>query len=370
MRVLNVMSRFNVGGTSQWLYQLSKGLDEREIENLLIIGDCPKGEREDLRLRELKSKRISGLGPKKSPLHTFRAFLALRREIKLFDPDIVNTHTSKAGFLGRIAAKSLKSKVKVVHTYHGHVLHGYFNPFFEAIIRFTEIFLNNFTDLFLVSGEQVLRDLQEAKIIRNKPVTSIWPAVPEIKVGDRIELRKSWGIPQEVVVFGWLGRKVPIKRLDRILRLAKERPNYIFVIAGDGEAAKERFPEYFHQGELVNVVERGFTSPSDLWSVADVCLLTSDNEAMPISPIEAALCGRPVVATDAGATREVVLNGKTGFIGSKNQTELLALLDQLGSSKALREKMGRAAHEFASSRFSPKLSIEGQIAGYKSIYVV
>jgi hypothetical protein len=131
MRVLNVMSRFNVGGTSQWLYQLSKGLDERKIDNLLIIGDCPKGEREDLRLRELNSTRISGLGPKKSLVSTFKAFLELREEIQLFNPDIVNTHTSKAGFLGRIATKSLKSKAKVVHTYHGHVLHGYFNPFIE-----------------------------------------------------------------------------------------------------------------------------------------------------------------------------------------------------------------------------------------------
>ena len=365
MRVLNVMSRFNVGGTSQWLYQLSKGLDEKKIENLLIIGDCPKGEREDLRLGELNSQRISGLGPKTSPLHTLRAFLALRKEIKLYNPDIVNTHTSKAGFLGRVATKSLRSKAKVVHTYHGHVLHGYFNPFFETIIRFMEILLNRFTDLFLVSGEQVLRDLQEAKIIRNKPAMTIWPAVPEIKVGNGIELRRSWGIPQEAVVFGWLGRKVPIKRLDRILGLAQERPNYTFVLAGDGTAAKDSFPEYFHNGELVNVIERGFTSPSDLWAVADVCLLTSDNEAMPISPIEAALCGRPAIATDAGSAREVVLDGQTGFISPKLQANLLALVDQLGSSEALREKMGVAAYKFADLRFSPKSSIERQIAGYK-----
>jgi glycosyltransferase involved in cell wall biosynthesis len=358
------MSRFNVGGTSQWLYQLSRGLDERKIENLLIIGDCPKGEREDLRLRELNSMRISGLGPKTHPLHTLRAFLALRKEIKLYNPDIVNTHTSKAGFLGRIATKSLKSKAKVVHTYHGHVLHGYFNPFFETIIRFTEILLSRFTDLFLVSGEQVLRDLQEAKIIKNKPAMTIWPAVPEIKVGNRIELRKSWGIPQEALVFGWLGRKVPIKRIDRILELARERPNYIFILAGDGAAAKETFPEYFLNGELANVMEREFTSPSDLWAVADVCLLTSDNEAMPISPIEAALCGRSVIAIDAGSTREVVLDGETGFVSPKSQASLLSLVDQLASSKALREKMGGVGHDFASSRFSPESSIERQIVGY------
>jgi glycosyltransferase involved in cell wall biosynthesis len=86
---------------------------------------------------------------------------------------------------------------------------------------------------------------------------------------------------------------------------------------------------------------------------------------MPISPIEAALCSRPVIVTDAGSAREVVMDGKTGFVSPKNKADLVFRVDQLGSSGALRENMGRAAHEFASSRFSPESSIQHQIAGYK-----
>ena len=361
------MSRFNVGGTSQWLYQLSRGLDERGITNLLLVGNCSKGEQEDRRLSKLNHKRIPGLGPGTSPIKTLSAFFALRREIKKIDPDIINTHTSKAGVLGRLAAKTTRSRPKVIHTYHGHVLHGYFNPFTEYLIRSIEIFLGLFTDLFLVSGERVLAELKCARIIRNKPTRTIWPAVPEIKPGNRLSLRESLGISGEAIVFGWLGRKVPIKRIDRILDLAKARPDYNFVLAGDGESIKKTYPDYFGSGEVPNLKELGYTSPSDLWAIADVCLLTSDNEAMPISPIEASLCSRPVIATDAGSTSEVVIHGQTGFIAFKDSTELLEFVDRLAQSKSLREKMGQAAHKFARSKFSPHLSIDYQVDSYKSL---
>lgn len=364
MKVLNIMSRFNVGGTSQWLYQLSRGLDNQNISNLLLIGDCPDGEREDDGLANLKHRRITGLGPKTSALQTLKAIRQLRREIKNFDPDIINTHTSKAGVLGRIAAKSSGSKAKVVHTYHGHVLHGYFNPIFQSLIRFIEITLSLITDLFLVSGEQVLQDLRQAGIIRSKPVLTIWPAVPDLTPGDRKELRKSLGIPNDAVVFGWLGRKVPIKRIDRIVELARSRPSHYFVIAGDGEEVKIPGSNYSAEG-LGNLVELGFTSPSSIWAISDICLLTSDNEAMPISPIEAALCGKPVIATDAGSTREVVIQGETGFVCQKDVKELLAYVDLLASDKALRAKLGDEARKFALAKFSTQSSIERQIVGYK-----
>lgn len=359
------MSRFNIGGTSQWIYQLSQGLDKRGISNTLLIGDCPKQEREDSRLLELDYKRIPGLGPKTSPLQTFRAFLALRKEIKLSNPDIVNTHTSKAGVLGRLAAISTKTNSKIVHTYHGHVLDGYFNSTLENLIRWIEIFVSSFTDLFFVSGEKVLLDLKDAGIIGNKPSVTVWPAVPEILVGDRSELRRSLSIPDEAVVFGWLGRKVPIKRIDRILDLAKARPEYRFIIAGDGESIRETYSEFFLNDGLPNVLELGFTSPSAIWAISDVCLLTSDNEAMPISPIEAALCGRPSIVTDVGSSREVLMNSETGFVSSKKTSEMLSFIDQLAGSKILRKKMGQAAYNFARSRFSPQSSIDRQIAGYK-----
>ena len=121
------MTRFNVGGTSQWLFNLSQGLSENEIENLLLVGECPKSETEDSRLSKIPHKKIVGLGPKNSLASTISSFFQLRRAIKDFRPDIVNTHTSKAGVLGRIAAFSLPNRPTIVHTYQviRHALRPY-----------------------------------------------------------------------------------------------------------------------------------------------------------------------------------------------------------------------------------------------------
>lgn len=366
MKVLNIMSRFNVGGTSQWLYQLSIGLSENKIDNLLVIGECPANEKEDIRLKDLNHLKVDGLGPKTSIFSTVQAFLRLRKIIKEYSPEIINTHTSKAGVIGRLASKSVKGKSKIVHTYHGHVLTGYFNKVIELGIQSVEILLSLVTDYFLVSGEKVLSDIKKAKIIRGSNFITVWPAVPDYSLNNREELRRSHGIEPEKIVIGWLGRKVPIKRIDRILEVASQIPDAIFLIAGDGESIKQTYSKYFQNGQLTNVKELGFSTPSDIWSMSDIAVLTSDNEAMPISPIEAALGSLPVVAIDAGATSEVVLDGLTGFLCSKKPEEFAATLKTLVRDASMRSKLGEAGRKLALSRFSPESSVQRQIQGYRA----
>ena len=360
------MSRFNVGGTSQWLYQLSIGLSENKIENLLVIGECPAHEKEDIRLKDLNHLKVDGLGPKTSIFSTVQAFLRLRKIIKEYSPEVINTHTSKAGVIGRLASKSVKGKSKIVHTYHGHVLTGYFNKVIEFGIQTVEIFLSFITDYFLVSGEKVLSDIKKAKIIRGSNFMTVWPAVPDYSLNNREKLRRSHEIEPERIVIGWLGRKVPIKRIDRILEVASQLPDAIFLIAGDGESIKQTFSQYFQNGKLTNVKELGFSTPSDIWSMSDIAVLTSDNEAMPISPIEAALGSLPVVAIDAGATSEVVLDGLTGILCSKKPEEFAAALKTLIRDASMRSKLGEAGRKLALSRFSPESSVQRQIQGYQA----
>lgn len=365
MRVLNIMSRFNVGGTSQWLFQLSQGLSESGIDNLLVIGDCPKSELEDSRLMGISHQRVKGLGPKVSIYKATKGFFELRKVIKEFKPDIVNTHTSKAGVIGRIATFSIKKRPVIVHTYHGHVLSGYFNPLIEGAVKRIEILLSFITDYFLVSGEQVLNDISKARIIRGEKALQIWPAVPDLKVGERKALRLNFDISDNKLVVGWLGRKVPIKRVDRILELAGRNPEITFLLAGDGTSIRSQFPNLFKDGALKNVIEAGFMTPSDIWAISDICLITSDNEAMPISPIEAALASRPIIATDAGATREVLIDGKTGILCTADITDLASALNKLSKDSSLRQEMGRAGRQFVLKKFAPKASVERQIEGYK-----
>lgn len=365
MRVLNIMSRFNVGGTSQWLFQLSQGLSEIGIDNLLVIGDCPKSELEDSHLLRISHQRVKGLGPKVSIYKATKGFFELRKVIKEFKPDIVNTHTSKAGVIGRIATFSLKKRPVIVHTYHGHVLSGYFNPLIEGAVKRIEILLSFITDYFLVSGERVLNDISKARIIRGEKALQIWPAVPDLKVGERKALRLNFDISDNKLVVGWLGRKVPIKRVDRILALAGRNPEITFLLAGDGASIRSQFTNLFKDGALKNVIEAGFMTPSDIWAISDICLITSDNEAMPISPIEAALASRPIIATDAGATREVLVDGKTGILCSRDIADLASALDKLSIDSSLREEMGRAGRQFVLKKFAPKASVERQLEGYR-----
>jgi glycosyltransferase involved in cell wall biosynthesis len=159
---------------------------------------------------------------------------------------------------------------------------------------------------------------------------------------------------------------VPIKRIDRILDVASQIPDAIFLIAGDGESIKQTYPKYFQNGKLTNVKELGFSTPSDIWSMSDIAVLTSDNEAMPISPIEAALASLPVVAIDAGATSEVVLDGLTGFLCSKKPEEFVATLKTLVRDASTRSKLGEAGRKLALSRFSPESSVQRQIQGYRA----
>jgi len=366
LRVLNIMSRFNVGGTSQWLIQLSSGLTAQGIENHLIIGDCPASEREDVRIADIDHLRLRGLGPKTSPISTFKALLELRTAIKKFNPDIINTHTSKAGVIGRLASKTVRSQAAIIHTYHGHVLSGYFSKPLEFAIKSIEKILGAFTDYYLVSGEKVLEDIRKAGIIRGSNVLNIWPAVPHYEVSNRNEARKKLGISPETVVVGWLGRKVPIKRIDRILDAASQLPDVTFLIAGDGENIRKSFPEYFAGDKGANVIEHGFSTPKEIWSASDIAILTSDNEAMPISPIEAAIASLPVIAIDAGATREVMMDGITGILCTKDSVSLVQAIKSLARDPKLRATMGSAARKLALSKFSPASSVQRQIEGYQA----
>lgn len=361
------MSRYNVGGTAQWLYQLSHGLSDNQIENMMLVGNCPKGEVEDERLSSIKHTKIAGLGPGTNPLSTLMAFFQIRREIKKFHPDIVNTHTSKAGVLGRLAAKSIRHSPKVIHTYHGHVFYGYFNPIIEFGVKRIEQILGLFTDIFFALGDKVLKDLKTLHLVNNENYHQVLPGVADpVRLG-RDVVRKDLGIKSDSFVIGWLGRKVPIKRLDRILDIAEINPEMTFLIAGVGTPVRETYKNRFSNGKLSNVIEKSFATPAQIWSASDVCLITSDNEGIPTSSIEAALYSIPVVSTDAGSIRDVVVDGATGFICLSKINSLSDALRRLQNEPGLAKEMGSKARKLALDKFSPEASVQTQIRGYKKV---
>ena len=365
MKVLNIMSRFNVGGTAQWLNQLSVGLDKNDIENELLVGNCSLDEIEDERLHSLTHKKILGLGPGTSIQNTIKAFFEIRKEINAYRPDIVNTHTSKAGVIGRIAAVSIRPRPKIVHTYHGHVFSGYFNPFIAAAIKLIERSLAHVTDYFFTLGERVFNDLRALKIVNQDNYFQVLPGVEDVLKIEKTQARKNLGIESDSVVVGWLGRKVPIKRLDRILDLAQKNQDLVFLIAGVGPSVKTTFKSRFANGSLSNVIEIDYATPSEIWSASDICLLTSDNEGIPTSAVEAALFSLPVVSTDAGSISDVVKNGVTGYICKSEIDSISKVLRELANSPKLRISMGEQARNLALEKFSPASFIKSHTFGYE-----
>jgi glycosyltransferase involved in cell wall biosynthesis len=360
------MSRFNVGGTSQFLFHLSKEIESKNFPNLLVVGDCSKIETEDPRLASLPHIKLRGLGPDDSILQALVAIFKLRRIIKEFAPDVINTHTSKAGFIGRIANATFRKRFNLAHTFHGHVFHGYFNPLLEWILKRIERQLMPLTDFVYVVGDRVLRELQSLKIISNKPYKIVWPYVPEFALGNRSELRKQLGISENATVIGWLGRKVSIKRLDRIVELSKRLPNCIFLIAGDGSPLLR--VEKIVDVPLVqsNIIELGVSSPGFVWTVSDMCLSVSDNEGIPISPIESSIAGKPVIATNVGSTEEVVVHGLTGYLCQPNiESIVFSLVLLIDNPKRLQE-FGRNAEIFAKTKFDSQRVIQSYIEGYET----
>lgn len=354
MQIMHVITRFNRGGTATWLRTLITVQKNQGNEVSLLAGLVQNDEAEDENFNNLGGIHIQNLGRKISPFDDIKAFFEIRNQIKTIKPDIINTHTSKAGLLGRLAAISLIKRPAIVHTYHGHLLYGYYGKSTTKLFSILEWALSFLTDVFIVSGENVKRDLEIAGVLRDKNVFQLAPGVlaPELK--DRNQSEKN------SVIVGWLGRLTKIKRPDRLLELAKQFPNVIFFIGGEGDLESE-----LRKNAPSNVRFLGWVDSFDFWQRCDIALLTSENEAQPISLIEAALCSLPSIAENVGSVSNVITHQKTGLLVSNFEDRVTSLNTLIGDPK-LRLKMGNEARKDVGERFSIDQFIASHNEAYKS----
>lgn len=356
---MQIMTRVNSGGTARWLENLSLGLQAEGHDVIILAGEVAGNEIEDKFFAESDGIRIPGLGRSISPLDDIRAFIALRKTLKRLSPDVINTHTSKAGVLGRLAALSLgKERPRIIHTFHGHLLYGYFSNISIFVISLIERILARFSDRLISSGEIVRDELLVRKIGRLSKFIVIRPGIPLPVFEERDIARSRFSISHEEVVVGWLGRMEKIKRPDRLIKIAKSHPEAKFLVGGSGsefERTKTDAPK--------NIIFAGWSTPEVVWGASDIALLTSDNEAQPISLIEAGLAGIPSISTSVGSVAEVIHNGETGFICS-SETDLDKRLSEVIGSIELREKLGRAAKNEMLSKFG----LEQFIARHNEVY--
>jgi len=356
IRVLRVVARMNVGGPAVQVSALATGLDPSRFESRLLVGSVGPGEADhlDLRGRGVPHQRITGLGRAPHPLDDARALGQIVREVRRFRPHIVHTHTAKAGVLGRLAA--MRGRVPIrVHHFHGHLLHGYFSPAKTRAVIEVERLLARSTTRLLTVGTRVRDELIAARIGRVGQYRVMPPGVDLGPVPPRDEARRALGLPADVPVIAYVGRLIPVKRPDRLLEVAaalsSRGRDVTTLVVGDGPLRAET--EAGARAADTPVRFLGWRSDIEaIYAAADVVVLTSDNEGMPVSLIEAALAGRPAVTTRVGSAPEVVVDGVTGFVTDASASAVVEALERLLADDQERAAMGVAARERAEREFS------------------
>ena len=359
-----MIARVNLGGTARWLETLTAEQMATGQEVIVATGHVQGDEVEDPGADTMPLVRLDRLGRAVSPLDDVMALRELRDLIGDLQPDVVNTHTAKAGLVGRAAALSLgRRRPALVHTVHGHLLKGYFSATTVRGISMTEKLMASASDLVLAAGQKVRDDLVAARIVSADKVVVVRPGVRDFTRIDPVLARAELGIAdlgEGRPVAGWLARVVRVKRPDRLVAVAKVTPGVDFIAGGDG-ALRPGLDEHAPG----NVRTLGWADPATFWSACDLAVLTSDNEAMPYSLVEAALAGLPTVTTDAGSASEVVVDGVTGLVVPLSPMAVARGVQQLVADPAAMAAMGAAARERALVEFSPQRMLAEHTAAYE-----
>jgi glycosyltransferase involved in cell wall biosynthesis len=370
LRVLRVIARMNVGGPALQVTGLVEGMDPGRFDHRLLTGLVGPDEADyvDLRAPGLPLTRVPGLGRSPRPWDDLRALRTLTREMRLFRPHIVHTHTAKAGVLGRAAAKAAGVPA-LVHTFHGHLLHGYFSPPVTRVVVETERGLARLTDRLVAVGGQVRDDLLQAGIGRACQYAVVAPGIALPVMPARAAARQSLGLSPDVPVVVLVARLTAIKRPERFLelarRLAHTHPSAVFAVCGEGDL----LPALQAQAGP-NVRFLGWRGDVEtVYAASDLVVLTSDNEGMPVSLIEAALCGVPAVATRVGSVAEVVLDGQSGLLCPPDVEELTRHVSRLLSEDGLRSRLGAGAAAHAMAHFGRARLVTDTESLYEEIAV-
>jgi len=353
-KVFIVIARLNQGGTAKYIYELYKGLKEVNYEVVVAAGNVQKGETEDLLATRMPVVRIPHLARSLNPINDYIARKHIKKAIRKYNPDIVYSHTFKAGLLVR----SLRLKQQVIHAQHGHSLN---NPEFGKLSKLIWILIEKTlaqrTRFIVTVGRQVGLDLLRIGIGKEKQYVSIPPGVSPPKLLPREEavkkLKLSTHIRLRVV---WLGRFVEVKNPLMVVSLSIKFPDVDFIMGGNGGLLTKVLEE-----KRPNIYLVGWQDSALLLSVADVVINTSKSEGMSLSIIEAQQLGIPVVATNVGSSSEIVVDGVTGLLSNLNDNSFREKLELLLNNNELRNNMKRSAKVNATKKFSVQLLIQNHI---------
>jgi glycosyltransferase involved in cell wall biosynthesis len=365
VRILRVIARMNLGGPAFHVSLLSGRIDPERFATLLAHGREAAGEASaaDLARRYgARDVQVAGLRPELRPLDDGRALGALVRLVRRFRPHIVHTHTAKAGLVGRVAAQVAgRPRPIVVHTYHGHVLEGYFSAPVTAFYRALERAMAARSDRLIGVSQATVDDLVRLGVAeRSKfeviPLGLELDGFLALDPRPRGAFREEMGVGDEELLATFVGRLVAIKRVDVLLRAtagarALGAPLRLAVV-GDGElrGELEALAADLRLGDAVRFT--GYRRDLEaIVGATDVAVLSSDNEGTPVALIEAGAAARPLVATRAGGVAEVVIPG-AGLLVERGDAEGFGdALARLAADPGLRHRFGEQAREHVRLRY-------------------
>ena len=383
IKILRVIARLNMGGPALHVAYLTEGLRKRGYDTTLVAGSLARGEDSMAFVadaRGVEVVRIDELGREISPLRDLMATIRLARLIRKERPQILHTHTAKAGTVGRVAARLAGSRKPpiVVHTFHGHVLRGYFGPVRTLLFRLLERWLAAGTTALIAVSPQVRDDLvslgvapRERFVVIRLGIELDERVAPE--ENGRGESRRYLGIPGDRFAVGWIGRMTAVKRTDDVLiafkSLRDSGVDAVLCMVGDGP---DRLPleQRAHElGVARDTVFLGYQEDvAPFYAAFDVLVLPSGNEGTPVTVIEALAAERPVVATRVGGVPDVVRDGEDGFLVEAGATEDLAdRLGRLARDPALRARMGKKGRERVLPRYAVKRLVDDVDELYRSL---
>jgi glycosyltransferase involved in cell wall biosynthesis len=362
----------NIGGPARHVTVLTARCGP-EFDGALLAGD-PEGREGSLEGEAVgygvRVVRVPHLRRSLSPVSDIVAFLWLLRYFRRERPAIVATHMAKAGTLGRLAA-ALTGVPVIVHTFHGHVLDGYFGRLSTSFFLAVERLLSHVTTQFIAISPEIAADLDRLGIGRGK--TSIVRLGLELEHLTRPEtgrLRGDLGIPAGAPLVGIVGRLVPIKALDLFLESAslvvRNNPDVHFAIVGDGELWDQLHRDVQSRGLNHRMHFTGWRA--DLAAVycdLDMVVCCSRNEGTPVSLIEACAAGRPVIGTQVGGIPDIIAAGVNGLlVPSGDARALAAALQELIADPGRRRSMGLAGRQIVMERHSS----ERMVRELKDVY--
>lgn len=367
VKILRIITRLNVGGPAIHTVLLSSSLNREGYRDILVCGS-PDNTEGDMKYfadsHGVSPIFVKELQREMSLVNDIKAFFKIAGIIRREKPDIIHTHTAKAGAIGRCAAIFCGVKVKV-HTFHGHIFDGYFSPVKARVFLWIERMLAVFTDKLIMVSDRVKYEIVTKLKVTGKSKAALIPLGLELddflSVQDPVNgFKKRFNLKESSIAVGIVGRLVPIKNHRLFIDSAKDiidnnpGSDVKFFIVGDGQ--ERGFLEKYVRGLSLEdrIIFTGWMRDlAYVYAGLDIVALTSLNEGTPVSLIEAMASSRPVISTDVGGVGDLIIDGQTGIlVKSGKASDFSAALVRLIKDVSLRSMLGRNARAYVKDRYA------------------